>query len=95
MEKENLRETDEQITTAEKEEVQGKDHPQETEASGNSGFPMAAAVLIIVFCIFIFIVAFTDFLGSRFGEKLENGVLVLIAVILAGMLFKDKIRKKK
>lgn len=93
MKKENLRETDEQVTAEEKEEVQAADHPQETEASGNSGFRMATAVLIIVICIFIFIVTFTDFLGSRFGEKLENGVLVLIAVILAGLLFKDKIRK--
>jgi len=95
MEKENLHETDEQIITEEKEELQAGEEPQETETPGNSGFRMAAAVLIIVICIFILIVTFTDFLGSRFGEKLENGVLVLIAVILAGLLLKDKIRKNK
>ncbi len=58
-----------------------------------AGFSMAAAVLLVVAVLFTVIAAGTNFLGDLFGKGVEIAVLVLIAVILAVILIKDK-RKK-
>ena len=47
-------------------------------------------ILIIVLAIFAAIVLFSGILGNFFGKKAENIVLIIIAVILAVMLYKSK-----
>lgn len=63
------------------------------EERSPAGFSMAAAVLLVVAVLFTVIAAGTNFLGDLFGKGVEIAVLVLIAVILAAILIKDK-RKK-
>ncbi len=48
------------------------------------------AIILIVLAIFAAIVLFTGILGNFFGKKAENIVLIIIAVILAVMLYKSK-----
>lgn len=48
------------------------------------------ASIAIVLAIFAGIVLFTGILGNFFGRKAENVVLIIIAVILAVMLYKSK-----
>lgn len=50
----------------------------------------SVAIIIVVLAIFAGIVWFTGILGNFFGRSAENIVLIVIAVILAVMLYKSK-----
>ena len=57
------------------------------------GIRMCITVIIAVQSIFAVISAAAEFFGAVLGKAAEIGVLVVIAVILAALLVKDKKKK--
>lgn len=57
------------------------------------GIRMCITVILAVVIIFAVISAAAEFFGAVLGKAAEIGVLVVIAVILAALLVKDKKKK--
>ncbi len=55
--------------------------------SGKQGKLLWFLLLAIVLAVFGGIVLFTGFLGKQFGETAENAALIVIALILAVLLY--------
>ena len=53
---------------------------------------VALFVVVITMVIFTVIILFTSFLGDHFGKSAEMTVLVIVALVLAYLLYKSKRR---
>lgn len=67
-----------------------KEEQKNENVSKKAIFKVNLAILLAVLLIFGGIVLFTGFLGTFFSKTVENVVLVIIAAILAVLLYKSK-----
>lgn len=67
-----------------------KEEKKTEDAEKKTRFRVNLAILLAVLLIFGGIVLVTAFLGNLFGKTVETVVLVIIAAILAVLLYKSK-----
>ena len=74
------------------EERFGDEQNTENENESKGGVKKAStAVIILVFILFVFIIFFTDAIEVKFGKTAGTLALVIIAAVIAVLLYKKEI----